>query len=569
MTHTAVLPDHAPDTSVADFDELAPGDRDRLTGPATDADRTFPQSVASGGPTHDGVILWTRIAPDRHDPEEPLLVAVAREDDTDFSEPVLTGRLSGDLLEPVYDHTVRLDLAGELDPDTAYRYRFAYDGARSRVGHCRTLPDPTDSPDSLRLAVVSCQDYVHGYFGAFGHVAEENVDFLVHLGDFIYETTDDRFAGRGSPTPPDRQFELPSGEPVAHSLADFRTCHRTYRSDRSLQRALEAHTLIAGWDDHGVANNRYWDHDHDVPVLPDHPKGDDGDFATQLTADGIRAWYEYTPARVEYHPETEHLHEQFRLYRRVRFGDLAEFALTDERFYRDGPPEGAISPLSITIGVARATDPDRSMLGDEQFDWFTDWLCGRGSTAQWTVWLNAVLSAPMRVGVGPLTAYPKQDAWDGFAHERDEIVRLAEESAENFVTITGDMHTFLALRQGLRHPGPVGSLLDRLRGTEPDPVGVELMTPAVSSVNLAEAIGVEEGLAARLTRPLFSALLRGMNPHWRFVDGHHWGYAVVEFDREGCRWDAYAVDKTTPNPDRHLLQSFRVPTGTTRLEPVE
>ena len=569
MTHTAVLPDHAPDTAVADLHDPGAGDRDRLTGPAADADGTFPQSVASGGPTHDGVILWTRVAPERHDPDTPLLVTVAREDDTDFADPVLTGRLPSDLLEPVYDHTVRLDLAGHLDPDTAYRYRFAYDGARSRVGHCRTLPDPTASPDSLSLAVVSCQDYVHGYFGAFTHVAAEDVDFLVHLGDFIYEATDDRFAGRGSPSPPDRQFDLPSGEPVAHSLADFRTCHRTYRSDRALQRALEAHTLIAGWDDHGVANNRYWDHEHGVPVLPDHPRGDDGDFATQLTADGIRAWYEYTPARVEYHPETEHLHEQFRLYRQVRFGDLAAFALTDERFYRDGPPEGAISPLSITIGLHRATDPDRSMLGDAQFDWFADWLRGRGSTAQWTVWLNAVLSAPLRVGVGPLTAYPKQDAWDGFAHERDELVRIADESAENFVTLTGDMHTFLALRQGLRHPGPVGSLLDRLRGTEADPVGVELMTPAVSSVNLAEAVGVEEGLAARITRPLFSGLLRAMNPHWRFVDSHHWGYTTVTFDRDGCRWEAYAVDKTTPTPDRQHLQSFRVPAGTTRLEEVD
>jgi alkaline phosphatase D len=180
-----------------------------------------------------------------------------------------------------------------------------------------------------------------------------------------------------------------------------------------------------------------------------------------------------------------------------------------------------------------------------------------------------VLSAPLRFGVGPLTAYPKQDAWDGYAHERDRIVAIADQSAENFVTLTGDMHTFLALRQGLRHPGPVGSLLDRLRGTEAEPVGVELMTPAVSSVNLAEAVGVEEGLAARLTRPLFSGLLRAMNPHWRFVDSHQWGYTVVEFDREGCRWDAYAVDKTTRSPDRRHLRSFRVPTGTTRLDAVD
>jgi alkaline phosphatase D len=579
MTHIALLPDHTPDSTVSDLtpwstraDDWAAGRLSLHRSPDPDADDVFPQSVASGGPTADGVVLWTRLEPSVHDVSTPLRVVVvpAAAAETDGGDVAGAAVVAGDLpagrVEPTYDYTVRLDLSGALEPDTDYLYQFSYDGVHSRVGRCRTLPAPDANPASVRLAVVSCQDYLHGYFGAFSHIAAEEVDFLVHLGDFIYEATDGRFGGLGSPDLPDRQFEFPSGEPVAHSLADFRTCHRVYRTDRHLQRALEAHTLVAGWDDHGVANNRYWDAERDAPVLPDHPRGDDPQFATQLTADGVRAWYEYTPARVEYHPGEEHLHDQFRLYRHLRFGNLAAMALTDERFYRNGPPDRSVNASGVRLGRRRVTDPDRTMLGADQSDWLLDWFRGQGTDVQWTVWLNAVLSVPLRVGAGPLTAFPKHDAWDGFAAERDAIVRTAGEEARNFVTITGDMHSYVAARQAVDTPGPLRALARRLRGDDPvGAVGVELMTPAVTSVNLAEVAGVQYGLAKRLTRPVVSGLLRAMNPHWEFVDSHHWGYTVVEFSKAGCDWTAYAVDKLDEHAEKRLLHRLHVRDGSTKF----
>lgn len=126
-----------------------------------DPDDTFPQSVASGGPTPTGVILWTRVAPDAFDPEKPLAVQVATDDS--FETIVYDGVVTESDRIAAHDYTVKVDLDGRLDPDTEYAYRFVYDDTASRTGHCQTLPRPEDSPESMRLAVLTCQNYLNGY----------------------------------------------------------------------------------------------------------------------------------------------------------------------------------------------------------------------------------------------------------------------------------------------------------------------------------------------------------------------------------------------------------------------
>jgi alkaline phosphatase D len=138
-----------------------PGGPDALAvEPDADPDETFPQSVASGGPTPSGVILWTRVAPDRFDPETPLGVQSAT--DEAFDDIVFNGVVTDDESVRAHDHTVKVDLNGRLESDSTYRYRFVYDGAASRTGRCRTLPAPDAEPESVSFAVVACQNYLNG-----------------------------------------------------------------------------------------------------------------------------------------------------------------------------------------------------------------------------------------------------------------------------------------------------------------------------------------------------------------------------------------------------------------------
>ncbi len=526
-------------------DTVQPTDRSVFTADTERTDAVFPQSIASGGPTPEGVLLWTRIAPGEYQ-GGPVAVEVGRDDS--FSDPVHRGIVEPEAITADHDHTVTVDLDGKLSPDSEYTYRFIHHGTASRTGRCRTLPDPNTATDSVRFAVLTCQDYQNGYYGAYSHVAEEDVDFLIHLGDFIYESADGQYSSPMSNTYPDRELELPSGHDLAHTRADYRYLYNTYRSDPHLQRALERHTLIAGWDDHEVADNRYWDYDTDSPRLPAHPKGDDPDAATRITAAAITAWVEQIPARIDYEPADEgtpDLHERFRLQRQFRFGDLVTLVLTDERLFRDPPPAFANGDAS-----------GRTMLGDDQRQWFLNTI--DDDEAQWTVWGNEVLTMPLEMGTGAVGSYLNRDAWDGYRDEYRTIMRrLAQNGTSNFITLTGDLHTAMA---GYQRTG-----YDLFGDNER--VGVELMTPAVTSVNLSEIVpGIDEFDQFDITERAVTTL----NPHIEFFDSSIWGYSIVEFTEEACTYTVYSVDKSTKeSATKRRHKTLRVPDGTTEIEPVE
>ena len=524
---------------------------------SADPETVFPQSVASGGPTPSGVILWTRIDPDTFDPDVPLGVQVATDDA--FEAVVYDGVVTAADSVRAHDYTVKVDLDGQLDPDSEYYYRFVYDGVASRTGRCQTLPRPTDSPDSLSLAVLACQNYLNGYFPAYHYVAEEDVDFLVHLGDFIYESDDGHFKGLGSYDYPGRDLTLPSGYERVHTLADYRYLHREYRTDRFLQEALESHTLIAGWDDHEMVNDVYWDARTGAPA-GDHPRGDDPDFMTELVADAMHAWWEYMPARVEYDPAGNSLQDRFKLWRSMQFGDLVTLALTDERLFRD-PPREAI-PTPDNVGPHREP-PGRTMLGREQREWLVDTITG--AETRWRVWADEVLTIPFRLGSGPLSVYPVQGGWDGYTRERQRVTEaIGAADVDNFVTLTGDMHCYVAGYQQTSYPGRVTGGEGVAQG---DRIGVEFMTPAITSLNAAEALHLTRGLRGQLTEPLLTKLVTAMNPHIEFFDSHNWGYSVVEFTREDCTYVGYGVDKTvdSPDADRSVVAAYRVPDGVVNL----
>lgn len=524
-------------------DTVQPDDSSVFTADTERTEAVFPQSVASGGPTPEGVVLWTRIAPEEYH-GGPVAVEVGTDDS--FTEPVHRGNIQSTAITADHDHTVSVDLDGELSPDSEYSYRFIYNGTASQTGRCQTLPGPQSTTESVRFAVLTCQDYQNGYYGAYSHVAEENVDFLIHLGDFIYESANGQYTNLWQDS--NRSLELPSGKDLAHTLADYRYLYNTYRSDPHLQRALERHTLIAGWDDHEVADNRYWDYETDSPRFPSHPKGDDPEATTRITAAAIKAWVEQMPARIEYEPAEQgppDLHERFRLQRQFRFGDLTTLVLTDERLFRDPPP-------AFTNG----DDPDRTMLGDEQRRWFLDAVDASETT--WTVWGNEVLTMPLEMGLGDIGSYLNRDAWDGYRHEYRTIMQqLAQNGTSNFITLTGDLHTAMA---GYQRTGY------ELLGDD-ERVGVEFMTPAVTSINFSEIVPGNDELG---WFDITERAVTTLNPHIEFFDSTIWGYSIVEFTDDACTYTVYSVDKNVnESPTKQQQKILRVPEGTTEIEAVE
>jgi alkaline phosphatase D len=513
------------------------------TAAADRTDAVFPQGVASGDPTPDGVVLWTRIAPDGFDGDAGLSVELAA--DAGFDDPAVWD-LATDEVGPERDHTAKVDLAGELSPGRTYHYRFVHRGVASPVGRCRTLPAPDASPDRVAFAVLTCQDYRNGYYPAYHHVARADVDYLLHLGDFIYE--------HGGPSPHDgRGIDLPSGAGQAMGLDDFRHLHRTYRSDRFLRQALASHPLIATWDDHEIVNNRYWDYEADRPAagLGAHPRNDDPAFMRQLFADGIRAWWEYMPARVSYDPDAD-LREQIRLYRSFRFGDLLTLAVTDERLHRSSPTGGTQAGARYEATLPGEREVEETILGARQRRWFLDTVTGASTT--WVGWANEVLNADLQSDAGRISVF-NADSWDGYEAERRLLMDAIGGEVENFVALSGDLHTALA--------GFLRRSYDETAGRT-DRVGVELMTPAVTSANLAETLELTDPAAIRFVR----RGIRRANPHLRFFNSHRHGYAVVEFAPDGCTYTAYGFDKSrdSSDVDRDVLKSIRVPAGEHRLE---
>ncbi|WP_254547059.1 alkaline phosphatase D family protein [Halomarina pelagica] len=533
-------------------------------GPSEDV---FPLSVASGGPTPSGAILWSKLAADAYVEGEPAYVQVGTS--RGFSDVVYEGRIEAEHVKPEHDHVVKVDLDGKLPTDRHLFYRFHYDGVTSQVGRCRTLPNPEATPDRVSLAVVTCQSYQDGYYPAYDYVADEDVDYLVHLGDQIYEYAgESEFEGRS--------VELPSGHDVAWGLEDFRHLWSTYRGDRFFQRALERHTFIPTWDDHEIVNNRYWDYENDRPWSKDHPRNDDPEFMHRLFVEGIKAWWEYNPARVTYRADEENLLDRFHMWRSVRFGNLLELPVTDERLFRSMPPGGDAAgqrQWGIPPNAPERDDGDRTMLGFEQREWFLDAL--RETDATWKVWPNEVAVSPLLMSFGDDQQLARNyDAWDGYEHERDEILgQVTHFGIDNFLALTGDMHTSLVayLMNGYedaqnRTPVPPAEEL----------AGVELMTPAISSDSGTSDFWGTDGTSVEADSPQptneeMTETILEENPHVEFFDAKYNGYSTLELTPEAATWTTYAVDDTVDRSGaaRTVLRTYRIPEGRVELTELE
>lgn len=557
-----------------------------------DAGATFPQSVASGDPTASGVILWTRLAPGVVTGTDAVALEVAL--DPDFAQLQLRVRIPAAQITPALDHTLRIDLDRRLQANTVYYYRFIYRNVSSRTGRARTLPRKNDdSIASLKFAVLNCQDYTNGYYGAYGFIAADaSIDFILHVGDFIYETTGGTSFQSGPF--PDRNIILPTdpASTAALGVADYRFLYQTYRSDPNLRAALENFTWMTIWDDHEMANDQYHDYANDSQGAPDHPyasRANAADLLRQLKFDSQQAWFEYNAVRVRLNASAGDIFGRLQIYRNFRFGSLVEFFLTDQRTYRSPHPAGE-GDLNVPSGFGARylappspgqTDPTRVLLGDTQRAAFVGSVTGSG--ALWKAWANEVLLSPLQLQVtAPLLAIlPAEisqllaatipiggfatvdnDAWDGYQHERSQITAaLRDASVQNLVVLTGDLHTYIASYVKVDYNNGANA---NVAGSPANVIGVEYMTPAITSSNLQEQLGLSDGAETALEQGSFAA-----NPHLQYLNSRQYGYATVHFTREHCDYTMFVVDKSTPAPAPPLVaRKFRTPAGQVLIQDI-
>ena len=491
-----------------------------------DPESLFRHGVASGDPLPEGVVIWTRVSPLWPGPVT-LSWRVATSPDLEVA--VAQGQAEA---VPDRDHTVKVDVRG-LEPSTTYYYGFTADGASSPVGRTRTAP--SGLTERVRLGAVSCACWPHGFFNAYRHLADRDVDLVLHLGDYIYENGDAWDEIGRAHNPPWR----------LRTLADYRARHAQYKTDLDLQRLHRRHPVVAVWDDHDVAGDTWWD------GAGRHVPSDDGDWQARRAA-AVQAFLEWLPVRV---PDPEHPE---RIYRSFGLGDLAELVVLDARLVgRERPAaEGRRT-------VATVETRDRSLLGADQWQWLGEEL--RSSSSRWLLLANQVMMAPLRAldvprplrwllpGLVSGGAGVNAGQWDGYPAERRALFELlADEDLGNVVVLSGDLHSSWAAELTL------DPAADR------PPVGVEFVTPSVTSRAFAEQVTPSvPGSRAALRR-----LVAGQNPHVRFFDLEHHGYLVVDVAAESLGVEFWHVDTVGRRvPGERLAAEWVVRDGERRLSP--
>ncbi|MEO3869627.1 alkaline phosphatase D family protein [Nonomuraea sp. B12E4] len=463
----------------------------------------FTLGVASGDPLPTAVVLWTRLAPEIFDPlggmpDKNYKVEWQVATDERFRNVVRAGSATA---HPEYRHSVHVDARG-LRPGREYFYRFRAGSYLSPTGRTKTAPESRDRLSKLRFGIASCQAYPDGYYTAYQHLVEEDLDVLLFLGDYIYENAVNTVGGDRF----DTSAQVPDifqAAPV--TLDQYRLFYSLYKADPDLQAGHAALPWILTWDDHEVVDNYAGGVKGTVPVE---------DFLVQR-ANAYRAYWEHQPLRLEQLPSGP----DAQLYRRFDFGDLMQVSVLDTRQYRNAQP--------------------RTITGEAQMSWLLDGLSE--SEARWNVIANQVMLAEQRT---TLTNPPglNVDAWDGFPEDRQRLFDgIVEREVEGVCVVTGDTHTNYANDLKLN--------FDDMNSRT---VGVEFVGTSISS-----------GRDGFDTSPQLELQLQA-NPHSKFENGQR-GYVTFDVNRDEIRADyrvlPYVTRRGAPVETRTSFVSERAEPG--------
>ncbi|WP_085524502.1 alkaline phosphatase D family protein [Tuberibacillus sp. Marseille-P3662] len=389
----------------------------------------FSLGVASGDPLSHSIVLWTRLAPEPLNgggmPMHPVPVKWDIAKDQHFRHIVQHGT---EIATPELAHSVHVEVDG-LQPDTVYFYRFKAGHEHSQVGKTKTLPASNANVSSLTFAFASCQQYEHGYYTAYKHMAKEDLDLVLHLGDYIYEYGPNEYvASTGN--------VRSHNSPEIQSLEDYRNRHAQYRSDEHLQSAHAAFPWVVTWDDHEVENN-YAD------TIPEN--GQSVEAFVKRRAAAYQAYYEHMPLRQSSMPHGADM----KLYRSFSYGNLANFFVLDTRQYRSDQANGDQSSPQ----TPESLDPSRTLLGQEQEHWLLDNF--DHSKTNWNVMAQQIFFAKRNYGPSPDEPLFSMDGWDGYMPARDRIMDFVNNrNMNNLIVLTGDVHANWAsnLIENFGHP---------------------------------------------------------------------------------------------------------------------
>lgn len=468
----------------------------RAQTPAADP---FALGVTAGDPASDSFVIWTRFAPRPLDPDSgmaraPVAVTWQVAEDRAFMRIAASGEV---VAWPDIGHSVHVEVT-RLKPDRVYWYRFEVPGAQSPIGRARTLPLPGSMPRAVRFGVAGCQNYEQGFFTAFRHLTAEDLAFVYHYGDFIYEGAGRAIGPASTPWGTTLQTVRSHIGPECFTLTDYRRRYSQYLSDPDLLAARSRHVWLASFDDHEVANN--W---ADLAV----PSGAPPEVFALRRQAALQAWYEFMPVRRASLPSGA----AAPMYRRFAVGDLLSLNVLDTRQYRTDQPCGDGFKPACPESAATAAD----MLSARQEQWLLHGLKSGG--AAWNCIAQQVMMMPLdrRVMAGQPQPILNLDSWAGYQAPRERLMRSLR-GIDNVVVLTGDEH---------RHF--VGELND-----EQGSVGVEFVCTSISSGgDGADKRGDTDMLLAN-------------NPQLTFV-GDQRGYLVCDVERDGWTSRLMVLDKVS------------------------
>ncbi|MEL7313190.1 MAG: alkaline phosphatase D family protein [Pseudomonadota bacterium] len=526
----------------------------------------FPLGVASGDPGADSVVLWTRIVEDPITGQGlgnvPIALNWEVALDPGMGQIVQTGRV---VAQPRNGHAARV-IARKLPQGVWLYYRFTatgkYRGHQSRVGRTRTFPHHRILPagiigaescrrDSMRFAFVSCQNYTQGFYTAWRDIASQDIDFVVHTGDYIYES-----GASSSPLLDGRNHV--GGE--LFTVDDYRNRYALYRLDQDLQDAHARAPFLVTWDDHEVDNN------YAGTIAEEGAPFQDAAFL-ERRRNAYKVYGESMPVR-----RNAARDGSFPLARRLSFGSLADIHMLDTRQFRDdqaaadgfGSTDTSIDSPTATLleqvfgepifDAAGLEDPGRSLLGLDQEIWLARNL--RSSKATWNVLAQQIMVMPwnlretgrLNVLFGPdfdgkdlvlsaidsLENLLNVDAWDGYRASRDRLFQALEQFRPgNPVVLTGDIHSAWGAEL----------LSDFSDPTNADVLAAEFVCSSISST-----------FAGPDPRPVDAIVRAGIpdNPHIKLFDGRFRGYCLCDVDERRWRTEFRAVgapeDLINPNP---------------------
>jgi alkaline phosphatase D len=474
----------------------------------------FTLGVASGIPRPGALVLWTRLAPRPLEPggglpPAPIEVRWELAEDEAFTRGLRRGVA---IARPEHAHSVHVEVA-DLRPDARFFYRFRVGDALGPIGRTRTAPAADASPARLRLALASCQHYEQGHYAAHRDIAGHDLDAVLFVGDYIYESSNPRFRIRSHEAAPPR------------TLDDYRARHALYKRDAALQAAHAAHPWLLTWDDHEVEN--------DYAGATGSRDGDEAAFLARRAA-AYKAYFEHLPVSPTLVPRGPSM----TLHGRLPWGRLAEVWTLDARQYRDpqacGEPGRARGRVLDAQACAELADPRRSMLGAAQERWLAETL--RASPAAWKIVAQASQLAPGGLD-SPLGPRVYSDGWDGYGPARERLLAALGAAGGDLLCLGGDLHRNVAADLRL-HPGDAASPV----------VATEFVGTSVTSRGLGE---------------VSAALLRRANPDLHHLRSDERGWALVEIGAKhaACSFRTTAFPVLSADAPLGLQARFAVEAG--------